>query len=64
MKTHHRQFLIKMNFNKCESDHCVYIKRTNGDMIIVVFYVNDLIIASSEDSLLVSTERALSDRLR
>lgn len=52
------EFMIKKSFNKCESDQCVYIKRTDGGMIIVVLYVNDLIIASSEDSLLVSTKCA------
>ena len=55
------KFMIKMSFNQCESDLCVYIKRTDRDMDIVVLYVEDLIIASSDNSLLVSTKRALID---
>lgn len=40
-------FMIKMSFSKCESDHCAYIKRVDDDMVIVVLYVGDLIVAVS-----------------
>ena len=56
------EFMIKMSFSKCESDHCLYIKRIDGDMVIVVLYVDDLIIASGNNSLLGSTKHALSER--
>ncbi len=54
--------MLKMEFAKCESDHCVYVKREGDDMIFVVLYVDDLIIASSNDELMKSTKSALSDR--
>uniref|UniRef100_A0AAV1VAR2 Reverse transcriptase Ty1/copia-type domain-containing protein n=1 Tax=Peronospora matthiolae TaxID=2874970 RepID=A0AAV1VAR2_9STRA len=55
-------FMIKMGFKKCESDHCIYIKRDDQDMILVVLYVDDLILASSKNELLKSTKMALSKR--
>ncbi|KAG3230217.1 hypothetical protein PI124_g24684 [Phytophthora idaei] len=29
-------FMLKLGFKKCESDHCVYIKRNDQEMIFVV----------------------------
>ncbi|KAG3124594.1 hypothetical protein PI126_g23176 [Phytophthora idaei] len=55
-------FMLKLGFKKCGSDHCVYIKRNDQEMIFVVLYVDDLILASSSDELLESTKRALSER--
>ncbi|KAG3047778.1 hypothetical protein PI125_g26812 [Phytophthora idaei] len=55
-------FMLKLGFKKCESDHCVYIKRNDQEMIFVVLYVDDLILASSSDELLESTKRVLSKR--
>uniref|UniRef100_A0AAV1V2G5 Reverse transcriptase Ty1/copia-type domain-containing protein n=1 Tax=Peronospora matthiolae TaxID=2874970 RepID=A0AAV1V2G5_9STRA len=55
-------FMIKMGFKKRESDHCIYIKRDDQDMILVVLYVDDLILASSNNELLKSTKMALSKR--
>lgn len=56
-------FMLKIGFGKCDSDHCVYVKRNgNGDMAFVVLYVDDLIIASGNDELLKSTKHMLSNR--
>uniref|UniRef100_A0AAV1V7F0 Reverse transcriptase Ty1/copia-type domain-containing protein n=1 Tax=Peronospora matthiolae TaxID=2874970 RepID=A0AAV1V7F0_9STRA len=45
-------FMIKMVFKKCESDHCIYIKRDDQGMTLVVLYVDDLILANSNNKLL------------
>uniref|UniRef100_H3H925 Integrase catalytic domain-containing protein n=1 Tax=Phytophthora ramorum TaxID=164328 RepID=H3H925_PHYRM len=55
-------FMLKLGFKKCESDHCVYLKRDGQDMIFVALYVDDLVLASSSDELLESTKHALSKR--
>ncbi|CAI5722266.1 unnamed protein product [Peronospora destructor] len=57
-------FMLKLSFNKGEPDHCVYVKRDDQDMIFVVLYVDDLILASSNDQLLESTKRALDKRFQ
>uniref|UniRef100_A0AAV1UE32 Reverse transcriptase Ty1/copia-type domain-containing protein n=1 Tax=Peronospora matthiolae TaxID=2874970 RepID=A0AAV1UE32_9STRA len=55
-------FTIKMGFKTCKLDHCINIKRDDQDMILVVLYVDDLILASSNNKLLKSTKMALSTR--
>ena len=56
------KFMLELGFKKCESDHCVYVKRDDQDMIFVALYVDDLVLASSTDELLKSTKKALGDR--
>uniref|UniRef100_H3GB36 Reverse transcriptase Ty1/copia-type domain-containing protein n=2 Tax=Phytophthora ramorum TaxID=164328 RepID=H3GB36_PHYRM len=55
-------FMLKLGFKKCESDHCVYLKRDGQDMIFVALYVDDLVLASSSDKMLLDTKQALSHR--
>ena len=49
-------------FVKCESDHCVYVKWDDEDMVFVVLWIYNLIIASSNDEFLTSIKYAFSDR--
>uniref|UniRef100_H3G5I6 Reverse transcriptase Ty1/copia-type domain-containing protein n=1 Tax=Phytophthora ramorum TaxID=164328 RepID=H3G5I6_PHYRM len=36
-------FMLKLEFKKCESDHCIYLKRDGQDMIFVALCVDDLV---------------------
>lgn len=62
-----KTFMIGLGFDKCESDHCVYIMRkctNNGqdNLAFVVLYVDDLIIACNSDALMSTIKTALSKR--
>ncbi|OWZ15093.1 Gag-pol Polyprotein [Phytophthora megakarya] len=55
------EFMLKMGFEKCESDHCIYLKRDGQIMIFMALYVDDLIFTSS-NKMLKDTKQALSER--
>ena len=56
------EFMIKIGFNKCESNRCIYIKRDEHHMIFVALNVDDLVIASSSNKLIREAKCALSER--
>ena len=39
-------FMSGQGYTRCHSDHCVYLKKENhGSYIILLFYVDDMIVA-------------------
>ena len=44
-------FLLATSFSRCHSDNTVYTKRVDGQLIILVLYVDDLILTSSDPNL-------------
>ena len=40
-------FLLSQNFQRCRSDSNVYIQQSNGHLIIIFLYVDDLLITGS-----------------
>ena len=39
-------FMSEQGYTRCQSDHCVYLKKENhGSYIIMLFYVDDMIFA-------------------
>ena len=59
--------MIGLGFDKCESDHCVYVMRkcTNNsqdNLAFVVLYVDDLIIACNSNALMSTIKTALNKR--
>jgi hypothetical protein len=63
-----RQWYLKfdriMNFRFKENieDNCVYIKFKNGKYIFLILYVDDILLASSDVSLLLETKKFLSSK--
>ena len=45
------EFMVTLGFKRCKSDKCVYIKWVNGERIIVLTYVDDLISMTGSDYL-------------
>ena len=42
------RFMSEQGYTRCHSDHCVYLKRKNdGSYIILLLYVDDMLVASS-----------------
>ena len=42
------RFMTKQGYSRCHCDHCVYFKRLDdGSYIILLFYVDDMLIARS-----------------
>jgi hypothetical protein len=42
------RFMTKQGYSRCHSDHCVYFKRLeNGNYIILLLYVDDMLVAES-----------------
>jgi hypothetical protein len=37
-------FFLRLGFKHCEYDHGLYVPHTNGDTLIVVVYVDDLLL--------------------
>ena len=55
--------MLGLNFKKCESDHCVYMKRDGQELIFVALCVDKLILASITSKIFQETKQALSHRL-
>jgi hypothetical protein len=45
-------FLLAIGFSRCHYDNTVYTKRVDGQLIILVLYVDDLILTSSDPKLI------------
>jgi hypothetical protein len=67
LKQASRQWYLKFNetirsfgFKENEEDNCIYAKFRNGKIIFLILYVDDILPASSDVSLLLETKRFLS----
>jgi hypothetical protein len=47
-----------------EADDCVYVRRQGGHILVIALYVDDLLIACSDNSILADTKRELSARFK
>jgi len=49
-------------FKENVEDNCVYVKFKNGKYILLIWYVNDILLASSDVRLLLETKKFLSSK--
>jgi hypothetical protein len=55
-------FLLATRFSRCHSDNTVYTKRVDGQIIILVLYVDDLILTSSDPKLINHVKSSLKKK--
>ena len=55
-------FLLTTGFSRCHSDNTVYTKRVDGQLIILVLYVDDLILTSSDPKLINHVKSSLKKK--
>ena len=56
------QTIRNFGFKENVEDNCVYAKFKNGKFIFLVLYVDDILLASSDLSLLLKTKKFLSSK--
>jgi hypothetical protein len=54
------QAIISNGFQMIEEDHCVYIKRSKNNFIVITLYVDDILLAANDKMLIESTKQWLS----
>ena len=55
-------FLLATGFSRCHSDNTVYTKRVDGQLIILVLYVDDFILTSSDPKLINHVKSSLKKK--
>ena len=55
-------YLQDNTFIQSPTDHCVYIRQVDKDMVVIVVWVDNLTVAASDESLLNDTKQMLNDR--
>ena len=56
--------LVKNNFVQSKVDHCLYIRHIGNQMIIILIWVGDLIIATSTKILMDNVKRMFKDKFK
>lgn len=41
------EFVVRIGFKRCKSDQCLYVQRIDGDLCILLLYVDDLVLVSN-----------------
>jgi hypothetical protein len=54
-------FFLRLGFKHCGYDHILYVLYTNGDTLIVVVYVDDLVIIGNNNDLILRLNKYLDD---
>jgi hypothetical protein len=57
-------FLTENGFVRNTVDHCIYVKEYNGEVCVVLVWVDDMLIASSSEKLLSEVKQKLGDRFK
>jgi len=47
-----------------EKDHCVYVKRSKGNFLILSLYVNDILLAENDKEMIIVTQGWMSSKFK
>lgn len=53
-------FMVQINFKRCESDHCLYVRIENGVVLYILLFVDDLLMVSNKMEELSKVKQKLS----
>ena len=53
--------LIQFGFEKCHSDHTLFVRAVDGKFLVVIVYVDDIIVASTDDGSVIELKQMLSN---
>lgn len=54
--------LILLHFTRLESDHCIYVRRQEDELVLIALYVDDLLLISNTTTALATLKKALTRR--
>lgn len=57
-------YLIRNDFTQNPADHCVYTKEKHDEKVILIIWVDDLIIAASNESILTNVKTMLTEKFK
>ena len=57
-------FMTTLGMTRNPADDCIYVRREGGHLLIIALYVDDLLIACSDESMLSKTKNDLSERFK
>ena len=57
-------FLTTQDFNQSQSDHCLYTKHDGKSIIIVIVWVDDIIVSSNDNDLIINVKDSFKKRFR
>lgn len=56
--------LIRDGFTQNPADHCLYTKEKHDEKVILIIWVDDLIIAASNESVLTNVKTMLTEKFK
>jgi len=49
-------------FTMIEEDYCVYVKRSNGNFLILSLYIDDILLVANDKKMIITTQGWLSSK--
>jgi len=57
-------YITKLDFQRCEHNYCLYVKRKNNAVVFILLFVDDLLICSKAQNMIHDVKTKLSNQFR